>query len=344
MSSPLIVTRDEPLLDELLRLSAAAGVVPEVVPDVTAALRAWAAAPLVFVGLDLAGGLAAAQPARRERVHVVALGDIPTEAFRLALDLGAQDVTDVAKAESWVIELVSDVDERLTPGRVIGVIAGSGGAGATTLAGALAQVAARHGPSALLDLDPLGPGADAVLGIDAGVGVRWDGLVQTVGRVSARSLRDALPRRHGVGVLTWGGASSPVPPFAVREALAAAQRGHHLVVVDLPRRIDPVLGEVVPRCDLVAVVVRPTVVGVAAAQRLCARLETGSSGVVVRGAGIAPDDVARILGRPLLCAMGDQRGLSESVDLGGGPLRSQRGPLGRAARALLTDPPGLLSA
>jgi hypothetical protein len=36
--------------------------------------------------------------------------------------------------------------------------------------------------------------------------------------------------------------------------------------------------------------------------------------------------------------------LSESVDLGGGPLRSQRGPLGRAARALLTDPPGLLSA
>jgi hypothetical protein len=33
--------------------------------------------------------------------------------------------------------------------------------------------------------------------------------------------------------------------------------------------------------------------------------------------------------------MGDQRGLAESIDLGLGPVRSRRGPLGRAASAVL---------
>jgi hypothetical protein len=33
--------------------------------------------------------------------------------------------------------------------------------------------------------------------------------------------------------------------------------------------------------------------------------------------------------------MGDQRGLGESIDLGLGPVRSRRGPLGRAADEVL---------
>jgi len=280
--------------------------------------------------------LAAAKPPRRDAVHVVAVGRVPDEAFKLAVELGAEDVADVALAGSWVVELFGDIDEPATPGRLIGVIGGSGGAGATTLACAVAQVAARQGPSVVVDLDPLGPGVDAVLGIDAAVGVRWEGLVQTVGRVSARSLREALPRRQQVGVLTWGNASIDLPVFALREALSAAQRGHDAVVVDLPRRTDALVDEVVPRCDLVVLVVRPSVVGVASAQRLWARLDPGvPPAVVVRGVGLPADDVARILGLPLLTAMPDQRGVGEAVDLGAGPVRSQRGPLARAARAVL---------
>ena len=55
----------------------------------------------------------------------------------------------------------------------------------------------------LVDLDPLGPGLDRVLGLERCDGVRWDALLQTTGRLSARSLHDALPRRNGLGVLTW---------------------------------------------------------------------------------------------------------------------------------------------
>jgi secretion/DNA translocation related CpaE-like protein len=220
---------------------------------------------------------------------------------------------------------------------VVGVIGGSGGAGATTFACALGQVAARSGTAVVIDTDPLGPGLDKVLALDQTTGVRWDALCDTTGRLSARSLREALPRRENLGVLTWAaGSAAPLQAFAVREALSAARRGHEAVVVDLPRALDPLVEEVVSRCDLVVMVVVATVAGVASATRLAARLADRSTmRLAVRGRGIEPDQVAGITGVPLLTAMGDQRGLAEAIDLGLGPVRTQRGPLGRAAREVM---------
>ena len=40
-----------------------------------------------------------------------------------------------------------------------------------------------------------GPGVDRVLGLEDHDGFRWDALCQTTGRLSARALREALPRR-----------------------------------------------------------------------------------------------------------------------------------------------------
>src|SRR6476620_10540299 len=75
MTSPvLLITRDELLLDDLLRLAAAAGTTLEVAHDSTAALRGWAAASVVLVGADQTDALAAHRPARRDGVHVVVHG------------------------------------------------------------------------------------------------------------------------------------------------------------------------------------------------------------------------------------------------------------------------------
>jgi hypothetical protein len=38
---------------------------------------------------------------------------------------------------------------------------------------------------------------------------------------------------------------------------------------------------------------------------------------------------------PVLATMGEQRGLAEAIDLGLGPVRTRRGPLGRAAAEVL---------
>ncbi|WP_193606777.1 septum site-determining protein Ssd [Nocardioides lijunqiniae] len=338
MTSPLFVTRDETLLDELLRLAAAAGITPEVASDAGAALRSWTAAPLVLVGADAAEETSLLGPTRRPGVHVVSWGQVPHELFRTALALGAESVTELPRSDTWLTETLTDLGDQ-APARslVVGVVGGSGGAGATTFACALGQVAAHRGHAVVIDCDPLGPGVDRVLGLESHDGFRWDALCQTTGRLSGRALREALPKRGSLGVLSWyAGTAGSLQAFAVREALSAARRGHDVVVVDLPRAAPPVLEEVVARCDLVLLVVQPTVAGVASAARLATQLGRGPQlRLVVRGHGLDPRDVAKATGVPVLAEMSDQRGLAEAIDLGLGPVRSRRGQLGRAAAGVL---------
>lgn len=338
MTSPLLVTRDETLLDELLRLAAAAGVTPDVAHDAVACLRGWSTAPLVLVGADVAAEVARTRPARRAGVHVVSWGEEPDDLYRTALAIGAENVAELPASGEWVVESLTDLGEdRPADGLVVGVLGGSGGAGATTFACAVGQVAARSGPAVVVDTDPRGPGLDRVLGLDGGSGVRWDDLCQTTGRLSARALRESLPRKGSLGVLTWPpGAVGGLQAFAVREALSAARRGHDTVVLDLPRARDPVIDEVAARCDRVLVLVVPSLSGVAAAARTCAGFPDRSQlGLVVRGLGPDSRELTRLCGAPVLVRMADQRGLSEAVDLGLGPVRSRRGPLARAAREVL---------
>lgn len=340
MTAPLLVTADETLLDELLRLCAAAGTTPEVAHGVSAALRAWMDAPVVLVGVDLAEELARAAPSRREGVFVVLVGPSPDAVFQVALRVGAESVAELPRSGGWLVERLTDVvDVGRARGLTLGVIGGSGGAGATTFACALAQVAARTGPAVVIDTDPLGPGVDRVLGLDAVDGVRWDALCHTTGRLGARALRDSLPKRHGPAALSWYGGPQPhtLQAFALREALSAAQRGHDTVVVDLRRSLDPLIGEVASRCDQVLVVVEASVPGIAAAVRLCGRFaDPGALRLVVRGSGVEDEALVRLVGAPVVARMSDQRGLAESIDLGFGPVRSRRGPLGRAAASVLT--------
>lgn len=337
MTRPLFVTRDDALLDELLRLAAAAGATPDVAHDPPAALRAWSSASLVLLGTDMLAETARLGPGRRAGVHVVGWGGDDAETFREALRLGAESVVEVAGAGAWLGEVLGDLgDDGRSRGLVVGVLGGSGGAGATTFACALGQVASRTGPCVVVDLDPLGPGVDRILGLESVPGVRWDVLDQAGGRLGSRALREALPRRGDLGVLTWTGRGAVPAPEAVREALSAARRGHDTVVVDLPRSDEALVDEVVARCDLLLVVVTPTVAGTASAGRLLARLPDQSrTRLVLRGSGIAAGEIAAVTGVPVLAAMRDQRRLAESIDLGLGPARSTRLPLGRAAADVL---------
>jgi secretion/DNA translocation related CpaE-like protein len=346
MTSPvLLITRDELLLDDLLRLAAAAGTTLDVAHDSTAALRGWGAASVVLVGADQADVLAAHHPSRREGVHVVAHGPVGDGLFRSALATGAADVVELPQADAWLVELLTDAaDGASRRARTVGVVAGSGGAGATTFACALALTAAADGPAVLVDLDPLGPGVDRVVGLDTGTdpsgGARWDLLVGSHGRLGSRSLREALPDKDGLAVVTWA-AGPPVrlDASAVREVLSAAQRGHDLVVVDLPRWVDDLGAEVVSRCDRVLVVTEPSVAGVVSAGRVTASLRPLNQEValVVRGAGTAVTaaHVADILELPLLAEVPTQRRLAEHLDLGLGPVHGRRSPLARAARSVL---------
>ncbi len=330
----LLLTRSASVHDSVVPLCAAAGVEADVCATPALALATWSDADLVLVGVDAAEEVAALAPPRRPGVHVVGLspGD---DAFRHAVALGAASVVDLPSASPWLADALADVGERAAPGRVVGVVGGTGGAGATTLACALAQWHAARGPTLLVDADPLGPGVDRLLGMEDRSGVRWEGLVDTSGRLGARALRESVPRDRGLGVLTWAGARRSLDLPAARRILEAAVRGHDLVVVDLARQGGSSLSELVDRCDDVLVVTPATVPGLAATARLVADLgREGRAGLVVRPGGLSDADAARVTGLPVVATVGDQRGLAASVDRGLGPL-SGRGPLARAARDLL---------
>lgn len=338
-TAPLLVSADPLLVADVQRLCAAAGVVPEVVCDSVHAMRLWTAAPVVLVGDDCAPALAAASPPRRHRVHVLGRAPVGDVLFRDALGLGAETVAALPASETWLVELLTDIgDGGAAPGVTIGVIGGSGGAGATVFAAALAQMATSSGRVLLVDADPIGAGIDRVLGLEAADGVRWDSMLQTTGRLSSRSLREALPHADRLSVLTWPtDRPASLQAFAMREVLSAGRRGFDAVVVDLPRHRDPVVEETISRCDHVVLVSTLTVPGVSAAARVAHRLPeaTPARHLVTRGsrAGVTPESVSRLLRIPLLATMGDQRGLDEAINLGAGPTRSRRGTLARAARS-----------
>jgi secretion/DNA translocation related CpaE-like protein len=342
---PVLVTADDALAAETLRLAAAAGTPVDVVP-VGGGVRRWGSAATVLVGPDQVETLAALLPARREQVHVVCLGAAPERLFRAAVQVGAGSVLELPDAADWLMQLLADVtDGQQRRGALVAVSGASGGVGATVLAAALALVAGRRGPAALIDLDPGGPGLGRTVGMEPSGGVTWDDLAHSPGRLGSRALREALPRRDNVGVLDWPEGARILPsPASVHEVVEAARRGHDRVVLDVPRGAHGLPEDLLARCDDVLLVVRASLGPVSAAARLAARMlaEGAPLRVVVRSRRrdqALAAEVARAVGAPLAGHLADQRRLDEHLDLGVGPVFARRGPLARLARELV-DPRG----
>ena len=338
----LLATADEMLLDDLLRLSAAAEVVPRVENDLLGLRRNWQTAALVVVGQDLVEPLARTQPVRRSGVLLAGVEPRDDELYRRAFSIGAEGVFLLPGEEGELGDKLADtLDGGVRSAITLAFVGGCGGAGATTLAAAVAVTGSRRGlRTMLIDGDPLGGGIDLALGMETGPGARWPGLLNASGRVSAAALRSALPLVDGLAVLSWDrGDVTTLPPEAMRSVLGAAQRSSDLVVVDLPRRADPAAEEAFVRATATLLVVPRDVRSCAAAARLVAPLREVASDlrVVPREpglSGLSAVDVAEYLSLPLAVKLGFERELAIVMDKGRFDPRP-RGPLGRGAAELL---------
>ncbi|MDT3395162.1 septum formation initiator [Streptomyces sp. B1866] len=334
-SKPLIVTEDEDLLDDLLRLCAAAGAEPEVAHGAAAQPGSWESAPLVIVGDDCAARL----QGRGRRAGVLLVGrDLDDHGiWRRAMAIGADNVAILPDAETWLVDRIADAAEGAgEQALTVGVVGGRGGAGASTLACALAVSAARAGRRTMLvDGDPLGGGLDVLLGGESADGLRWPAFAASRGRVAGSALEESLPWLHSLRVLSWDrGDCVTIAPSAMRAVLAAARRRGGVVVVDLPRRVDDATAEALAQTDLGLLVVPAELRAVAAADRVASTvgMVLRDLRVVVRGpfgAGLEDEEVARLLRLPLAGELPYEPGLLEALDRGDPPGAGARGPLAR---------------
>ncbi|GLZ52910.1 hypothetical protein Acsp07_25270 [Actinomycetospora sp. NBRC 106378] len=342
----ILLCDDEDLADDAVRVAAAAGAELERVPDAVALRRRWSGAAMVLLdeGGAAAVGAAGTRPGRRDGVVVLCRGEPPGTVWERAVAVGAEHVVSLPEGEDWLVTALSDAGGGVPdggPGRVVCVVGGRGGAGASVLAAAIAVRARDAGARVLLvDCDPLGGGLDLVVGAEQVDGLRWPGLALGGGRVAASSLHAALPRAGGPLTVLACDRHGPGPaPDAAVAVVEAGRRAGDTVVCDLPRHLTDTAAAVLAVADLTVLVVPAEVRATAAASRVAGLVAEhgGAVGVVVRGpapGGLTGEDVAAALGLEVLASVDAEPGLAAAMDHGTVP-GVRRGPLADAAEAVL---------
>ncbi|WP_343599616.1 septum site-determining protein Ssd [Mycobacterium sp.] len=338
----IVAALTEPALrDEVDRVAAAVGLrVVHVAGTSPVSRKAWSAAAAVVLDEPAASGCAQAALPRRAHVVVVTAAHPGATAWAAALEIGARHVLTLPAQATDLVRVLADAGESARddtpPGRVVAVLGGRGGAGASLFAAALAQAAA---DPLLVDVDPWGGGIDLVIGGENAPGLRWPDLTLQGGRLNWSAVRTALPRQRGMSVVSATRRGQELDAAAVAAVVDAGRRGGATVVCDLPRRLTDAAHTALDTADLV-VVVSPCDVRSCAATATVAAVLAGINphvGLVVRGpspGGLRAAEIADIAGLPLLAAMKPEPRLAERLEHGGLRLR-RRSALAAAARRVL---------
>ncbi|PYC77478.1 septum formation initiator [Streptomyces tateyamensis] len=343
MPTPLILTRDDGLAEQLLRLCAAVGAEPQLVGPAPVGRQQWAEAPLVLLGDDQYERCAGLP--RRPGVVLLGLEPQECETWMRGVELGAEQVVYLPEAQAWLLDRIADaVEEVAAPALTVAVLGGRGGSGASTLACALAVTGARGGHrTTLIDADPLGGGLDVLLGLEGSDGLRWPALAAARGRLSSTELVGSLPHLHGLAVLSWDrGEVAAVSAEAMSAVLAAARRRGGLVVLDLPRTAEPAVAEALRQADTGLLVVPAELRAMAAAGRVAAaaRAHLSDLRAVIRlpgPVGLRSAEIGAGLGLPLAGELPSEEGLALDVEHGRPPGQRRSGPLARFCAAYLTE-------
>ncbi len=317
-----LLTSDQAVQDAVESSAAALGVPIQVVAETEDALARWPTARAILVGGDQAQALASVAPRRRERVYLV--GYEPAELGSWSLPLGAE-VIPLPQGRAWLSGVLAPEAGRQA--RIVAVVGGSGGVGASTLAAGLALAGARAGVNcALIDADELGGGLDLLLGAERASGWRWPRLLAARGEVG--DLRGVLPRVAGVTVVSFGREACAVRGEALQAVVGSLARHHDALIVDAGRGA-PAAMPLVRGAEATVLAVRGRVQAIAAAAVARERLGAGAVGVVLGDRAGPPGAlVAEMVGAPLWGQLPRSRAVA--TDAEAGELPRHRGAWARA--------------
>lgn len=273
---PLLVTRDEMLIDAVQRLSAVAGVELQLE---TEGRGSWSSAPLVLIGSDAVSSLVSMHLARRSGVIVIGVGaPVPPsgagqaagseQLWRDAVAIGAEHVISLPDADSWLIQRLGEAaDGPSRDGQLVAVLGATGGAGASTLSIALGVAAQEvFERSIVIDGDHLAGGLDLLMGAELMPGVRWPDLADARGRLSADTLDHALAHPQGVALLSHARPQcKAVSDDVALSVIDASLRGYDRVIVDLDGTQSAIARVALERASDVVLLIPSSVRGIAAA-------------------------------------------------------------------------------
>ncbi|MFF5230573.1 septum site-determining protein Ssd [Dactylosporangium sp. NPDC000521] len=346
---PLLVTADVDLLDDVLALAAGVALDLDVEHGPEPARARYPDAPIVLIGDAAAQACARAHLPRRRGVVLLTRDHGTDRLAALADAVGAEQIVSFPDGAAWLTERLATVARGhavtvSARGRILAVLGGRGGAGASVLAAALAITAGNVGlRSLLVDADPLGGGADLILGWENVAGLRWPALAATSGAVDPPALVSALPSRGDVAVLSCDrGQPGGLSQDAMAAALDAGSRGRDLVVTDLPRSLDDAAVLALRAADRVLLVVPAELRACVAAARVAATVapHTDELRLVIRGPApgrLRTKDIARSLGVPVAGTLRAEPGLTRRLERGSPPAGDGRGPLAHLCRRIIGD-------
>lgn len=338
-----MLTADLELLDHVLAVAAAAGVEPQVVADAGSIRSVWTSAATVVVGVDQAPQLAGMVLPRRPDVFVVGEEEDHDQVCAWSIPLGAAVVLLPSGANRLTTALVDATGQGAGEGRVLAVVGGCGGVGASTVAAALAFVGAQQGLRTLLvDADPIGGGIDLLVGAERVPGWRWPRLSTARGHLG--DLTSQLPAVDGIDVLSMARGQHHADPGPdaeqMKAVLLSAARSHQLIVLDVPRQLTPAGREALRRSEMVLLVALAQLRGIATAQHVLRELDDACTAVnllvrLTRPRNLSADAVADGLGLPLAGVVVDDAAVALAAARGEPPGRSGRSPLAKSCRAVL---------
>jgi len=321
-SDVLVVAGPGETQDLVLSAVAAQELDAVVVIDLDQVAGPWRDAGVVLVADDQAERLVARALPHRDGVYLV--GADSRRLSTWSTPLSAQ-VIPLPEGSAWLGAVMAEGSARVRA-PVVAVLGGSGGAGASTLAAALAQLGGeRPEGAALVDVDPVGGGIDLLLGAEQATGWRWPGLHGAEGHLG--DLRPHLPVVDGVSVVSMArGAALDL----AREPLAAVVGGlrsvHSLVVLDPGRSLAPAAREAVRLSGRQLVVVAAGIRGVAAARQTIEALGIERPELVLRRwpGGLPADLVAEAVGHRVVAVLPEDRALRSAAERGEPPARGAR--------------------
>ncbi|QGU06280.1 hypothetical protein COCCU_01600 [Corynebacterium occultum] len=338
--TPILVAISNPVLHpEAIHIAAATGRKIIDTTEPAEIIRHYRRVDAVLIDADTVSGLG--ELPRRRHVYFLVADSGPVD-WRLALGCHADNALVIpAQAAELLGALGREKHSAEGQGKVLGITGSAGGAGASTLAVALARQARRVGEVALIDADPRAGGLDLLLGLEDVSGARWQDLSFGEGAIAVGELRAALPTsRDGITLLT-GARATIADPYELSgseliSALESLRSGPELTVVDLPVGRE-VTEAAVEHCDRVLLLVPAEVRPVAAAAQQVARWRSRQVEVELilrhRGwSGLGVPEVENITRAEVIAELGTISRLSKQTEMQGLPENLPR-PLLLAAQA-----------